>query len=39
VVFLVKGQYEYMITSQATSDHWATLSPELEAAAMSFTID
>ncbi|HET6494826.1 MAG TPA: hypothetical protein VFH61_05620, partial [Thermoleophilia bacterium] len=38
-VFLVKGQYEYMVTSQATADRWDEMAPQLEAAAMSFTID
>jgi hypothetical protein len=37
--FLVKGQYEYQLTAQASMDRWEEVSPELEAAAMSFTVD
>jgi len=38
-LFLVKGRYEYMVTAQAATDRWDEMAPELEAAAMSFTID
>ncbi|MBN2205257.1 MAG: hypothetical protein JW767_09570 [Thermoleophilia bacterium] len=38
-MFLVKGKYEYMITSQVASDRFDEMLPELEAAAMSFTIE
>ena len=37
--FLVKGQYQYVVTAQASMDRWDEVSPELEAAAMSFMVD
>jgi hypothetical protein len=37
--FLVEGSLEYQLTAQASLDEWDALAPELEAAAMSFTVD
>ena len=37
--FLVKGAYEYMVTSQATTARWDQVAPEFEAATTSFAID
>lgn len=35
--FLLKGQWEYQVTEQASQDNWTGLSPQLQAAADSFT--
>lgn len=36
--FLIKGQYEYQVTEQASQENWAELSPLLQAAVDSFTV-
>lgn len=36
--FLVKGQYEYEVTGQASKTEWTALSPKLQAAIQSFTV-
>jgi hypothetical protein len=36
--FLIKGQYEYQVTEQASKENWAALSPQLQAAVDSFTV-
>jgi hypothetical protein len=36
--FLIKGQYEYQVTGQASQQNWNKLSPKLEAAVKSFTV-
>ena len=37
--FLIKGKHQYSVSAQASADRWDEIAPELEAAAMSFTID
>lgn len=36
--FLFSGKYEYLLTGQASKENWATLSPTLEEAIASFTV-
>jgi len=36
--FLLKGQYEYQVTEQASQENWSKLSPLLQAAVDSFTV-
>jgi hypothetical protein len=36
--FLYKGQYQYTLTGQATSDTWHSMQPQLESTLESFTI-
>jgi hypothetical protein len=37
--FLLKGQYEYQVTEQASQENWTRLSPQLQAAVDSFTVE
>jgi hypothetical protein len=37
--FLLKGQYEYQVTEQASRENWTWLSPQLQAAVNSFTVE
>ncbi len=36
--FLIKGQYEYQLTGQASQQTWPALSPKLESTVKSFTV-
>jgi hypothetical protein len=36
--FLIKGQYEYQVTGQASQQTWTALSPKLESTVKSFTV-
>ena len=36
--FLIKGQYEYQVTGQASQQTWTKLSPKLESTVKSFTV-
>jgi hypothetical protein len=36
--FLVKGQYEYQVTGQASQQTWTAMSPKLESTVKSFTV-
>jgi hypothetical protein len=36
--FLIKGQYEYQVTGQASQSVWTALSPKLESTVKSFTV-
>lgn len=36
--FLIKGQYEYQATGQASQQSWTALSPKLESTVKSFTV-
>ncbi len=36
--FLLKGQYEYQVTEQASQENWTKISPQLQAAVDSFAV-
>jgi hypothetical protein len=36
--FLIKGQYEYQVTGQASQQSWTALSPKLKSTVYSFTV-